>query len=415
MKIKIRRRYLFYVMSFSSAIIAALVSGFDSITQTYIQDPWSFGVACFILGVIVSFSFALILSIKIDGKTLGARSIDPTFNGIRLIKKQELGYQLIAGFGNAILTIGYFFLLSIMMGDVSVVLPFSQVVILYLVIIESLSDKDTPTMVEIQSAIIVTFGAILGSIALKGSIDLFALGIVFLVINPGWVLLSVYQRKLKMMKINDRPNDAINIRLWNVIFACLSTAVIVFIFDVFNKSNHLMDGLAASINQFALVGLIAVGTFFNFVFYIRALGIGKASVTQAVKSSVIIFSIPVSIVLGYFGFSDPFTTDPLMILLKIMGVVLMMLGIISFALTLTKAYVFIRMKPGYPIEETMKKLWKIKGVARVTAVAGHYDFIIKIRTRTLVKGYERILTKVQEVPGIKEYKWQSVLKEWEDI
>ena len=75
----------------------------------------------------------------------------------------------------------------------------------------------------------------------------------------------------------------------------------------------------------------------------------------------------------------------------------------------------IKMKPGYPIEKTMQKLWDIKGVNRVTAVAGDYDFIVKIRTRTLVKGYERILRKIESIEGIKQFRWQSVLKEWEDI
>ena len=93
----------------------------------------------------------------------------------------------------------------------------------------------------------------------------------------------------------------------------------------------------------------------------------------------------------------------------------MMLGISTFALTLTKAYIFIKMSPGHSIEDTMKRLWAIKGVNRVTVLAGPYDFIVKIHTRTIVKGYERILRKIQDVPGIKEYRWQSVLKEWEDI
>jgi len=415
MKIKIRKKYLFYVLAFTSAIIAALVSGIDAVTQIHITNPWSLGVSCFILGVIVSFIFSIILSIPFKGKSLGARSIDPTFRRIRLLKKEELIYHLLAGLGNATLTIGYFILLYIMGGDVSVVLPFSQVAILYLVIIESLSEKDTPTLVEVQSSLIVTFGAILGSISLTGKIDIFALGIVFLVVNPGWVLLSVFQRKLKMMRINDRPNDAINIRLWNVVFACLFTTIIVLAFDLFNGTSHFINGLKASLNSYLWVGLMAIGTFFNFVFYIRALGIGKASVTQAVKSSIIVFSIPVTILLGYFGIIEPFTTDPVMLLIKSIGIIIMMLGIISFALTLTKSYIFITMKTGYPIEETMKKLWAIKGVNRVTAVTGKYDFIIKVRTRTLVKGYERILRKVQEIPGIKEYRWQSVLKEWEDL
>ena len=93
----------------------------------------------------------------------------------------------------------------------------------------------------------------------------------------------------------------------------------------------------------------------------------------------------------------------------------MVLGIVSFALTLVKSYTFIKMKPGYPIDKIMQKLWDIKGVNRVCAVAGKYDFIVKIRTRTLVKGYENILKKIMSVEGIKEYKWLTVLKDWEDI
>ena len=359
--------------------------------------------------------FSLVLSIPYKGKSLGSQTIDPTFHRVRFLKKNEIVYQLIAGFGNALLTIGYFMLLSFMKGDVSVVLPFTQMVILYLVIIESLSEKDTPTLVEIQSAIIVTFGAMLGSISLSGNLNLVSLAIVFLVINPGWVLMSVYQRKLKLMKINDKPNDAINIRLWNVLFACLFTAIFILGYDLYSGTSYLLDSVSAIIDHGFWVVLIAIGSFFSFIFYIRALGIGKASVTQSVKATVIIFTIPVSIVLGYLGIIPGISTDPVMLLIKIMGITLMLLGILSYALTLTKSYVFITMLPGYDIEKTMQQLWNIKGVNRVTAVAGQYDFIIKIRTRTLIKGYERILRKVEIIPGINKFKWQSVLKEWEDI
>lgn len=414
MKIKIRKRYLFYVLAFTSAILAALLSGVDAFVQQFISNPWILGLSIFIIGFIVSLVFTLVFSIPYNGKSLGEQTIDPSFRRIRLLKKEEVLYHLLAGLGNAVLTTGYFVLLS-MLNDPSVVLPFAQVVILYLVIIESITEKDTPTLVEVQSAVIVTFGAVLGSISLSGSISLEALAIVFLVINPGWVLLSVYQRKLKTMKIAHRPNDALNIRLYNVMFACFFTIVFIWVYDSVNNTSTLIDSIAISFQYFWLFALIGTGTFFSFVVYIRALGIGKASVTQAVKSSVIIFSIPVSLVLGYLGIIAPFTTDPVLLLIKFIGMVLMILGIVSFALTLTKAYVFIKMKPGYPIEETMKQLWSIKGVNHVCAVAGPYDFIIKIRTRTLVKGYERILRKVESVKGIKEYKWQSVLKEWEDI
>ena len=32
-----------------------------------------------------------------------------------------------------------------------------------------------------------------------------------------------------------------------------------------------------------------------------------------------------------------------------------------------------------------------------------------------MKGYEQIIRKIEGIEAIKEYKWQSVLKEWENI
>ena len=101
--------------------------------------------------------------------------------------------------------------------------------------------------------------------------------------------------------------------------------------------------------------------------------------------------------------------------MKIIGITLVIFGIVSFALSLVKAYIFITVKPGYDIKETMKKLWNINGVTRVTAIAGKYDYIVKIRTRTLVTGYERIIRKINAIDAIKKYRWESVLKEWEKL
>lgn len=412
---KIRRKYLFYILAFSSAIIASFMAAIDAtIINIYIPDPLAFGISCFVVGTFISLLIVLIFSIPVKNKSLGARIIDPSFKRLRLLKKEEIKYHAIAGLGNSALTIGYFYLLSIL-GDPSAVLPFSQIVILYLVSIESITEKNIPTLSEVQSSVIVTFGAMLGSISLTGTITLESMAIVFLIISPAWVLLSVYQRKLKLMKIDNRPNDSLNIRFWNVVFACIFTAIIVAIYDVLMNSGHFFAGLTASIEHFDWVALTMAVTFFSFVFYIRALGIGKASVTQAVRASTVLFAIPFSIILSYLNIIPPFTTDPIMILLKIIGTILVILGIVSFALTLVKAYIFIKVKPGYSIDETLEKLWDIRGVTRATAVAGPYDFIVKIRTRTLMKGYEQIIRKIEGIEAIKEYKWQSVLKEWENI
>jgi len=413
---KIRRKYLFYALAFTSAIIAAAVSAIDAtISALYIPNPFSFVFSCFLVGTVISLMIVLVFSIPINkNESLGSKIIDPSFKRVRFVRKEELKLHVIAGVGNAVLTLGYLSLLSVL-GDPSAVLPFSQIVILYLIIIESVTEKNMPTLSEIQSSIIVTFGAILVSISLTGRISLEALVIVFLVINPAWVVFSIYQRKLKLLKIENRPNDSLNIRLWNVIFACIFTTALLISSDFFIGTGHLIEGITASIEHFDWVALTMGVTFFSYVFYIRALGIGKASVTQAVRASTVLFVIPFSLLVSYFNIIPPFSTDPVMILIKTIGTILVVLGIVSFALTLMKAYVFINVKSGYPIEETMKNLWKIHGVTRVTATAGKYDFIIKIRIRTLVKGYEKIIRNLEEIESIKKFKWESVLKEWEDI
>ena len=411
---KIRRKYLFYVLAFSSAIIAALNSGVDAtVSKLFVTDGWALGFATFAVGIPVTLFLGIILSLPLKGKSIGSRA-DPSFKRIRLLQREELFPQLAASLGNVLYTIGYF-ALFIIIEDPSVVLPFTQVVILYLVAIEAFNEKDMPTMIEFQSILIVTFGAILGSLSLSGNLNIESLLIVFFIINPGWVLLTIYQRKLKWLKINNQYNDAINIRLWNVFFSCILVTLIIFGYDWINGTHHLTAGISAVLTQFWWIAAISTGAFFALIFYIRALGIGKASVVQAVRSSTIIFSIPVSLFIASLGIIQPFSFDPVLLIIKIIGITIMMLGIISFALNLVKAYVFINVKPGYPIEETMKKLWSIRGVARVTATAGTYDFIIKIRTRTLVKGYEKIIRKIEDIEAIKEYKWESVLKEWEDI
>ena len=63
----------------------------------------------------------------------------------------------------------------------------------------------------------------------------------------------------------------------------------------------------------------------------------------------------------------------------------------------------------------MEEIWHIRGVVAVAALAGKHDMIAKVRIRTLGKGYERIIRRLEGIEGIEEFLWQSVLKEWEDI
>lgn len=409
------KKHLFFILAFASSFIAAIVAGLNAVLNAaFILDPFILGFAIFFVGLPVTLVLVILFSLPYKGKKLGNKLLDPSFHGIRLLTKPELKYHLLAGIGNSVFTMSYVFLFSLV-GDPSVVLPFIQVVIVYLIIVESFAEKNVPTLIEIQSAIIVTIGAVLGSLSLHGSINIESLIVVFALTNPGWVLFTIYQRKLKRLKIKDHPNDSLNIRFWNVIFSLGLISISILIYDVVTGATLFITSLSRSIQFFWPVSTVAIATFFSYALYIRALGIGKASVTQAIRASTIIFGIPISLFIAAFGFIQPFSLDPFLLLIKASGIILIILGILSFALTQIKAYLFITVKPGHSLEEMIQQLWNVKGVIRVAVVAGEYDFIVKVRTRTLVKGYEHILKRIQNIEGIKEFSWYSVLKDWEKI
>ena len=415
----IRKKYLFYILAITSSFITAAVTGIDSFVggrSAFKYDPWAFSFSLFFVGALVTFLISLFLSIKFKGKSVGAKILDPSFKQVRMVQKSEMKYHLVAGLMNAINTVGYCAIVSTVQ-DPSVILSFSQIVILYLLLMESITEKDVPTLVEVQSSVIVTFGAILASISLTGEFQWLPILIVFIVVNPTWAVFSIYQRKLKIMRIHNKPNDSINIRLWNVLFSCIFTAVILCIFDIFTNGSHLITALTTAINPyyFLLLALTMGTTFFAYILYIRSLGMGKASVSNALRASTIIFAIPFSIILLKLGVITNFSTDPVMLIIKVIGIVMIVMGIISFALTVVKAYIFIDVKSGHPLRETMQKLWNIRGVTHVTITTGKYDFVVKVSTRTLMKGYERIIKKIDEIDEVNKYRWASVLRDWEKI
>ncbi|MCD6473827.1 MAG: Lrp/AsnC ligand binding domain-containing protein [Thermoplasmata archaeon] len=411
---RLRKKYLFYVLALASAAIGAAGTTTDTYISMHVSNPWALCLSIFIVGVIVTFLLTSLLSIKVGGKAIGSR-IDPSFHGIRLIRKHEIKYQTIAGLANAITTLAYFYVIWSYNDPFTpaTILAFSQIVIMYLLVIESIAEKNAPTLAEVQSAIIVSFGAVLASLSLKGGINARGLAVVFLVLNPSWALFSLYQRKLKLLRINNCYNDAINIRFWNLVFTTFFTFIAIIAMGYVMHENLVKASLDA-LSYWNLLAISMTIAFFSYVFYIRALGLGKASVTQAVKSSTIVFSIPFSFWLASVVGGTIFESS-LHALIKSMGMAMVILGVISFALTEVKGYVFINAKTGHSIEELIQEIWKIKGIVSIAAVAGSYDIMAKVRIRSLGKGYERIVRALEEIKGIASFKWHSILKEWEEI
>ena len=399
-----RRKHLFYTLVLLSAFMGAITTSLDLvIVEEWVRDPLVYGNSLFIAGVIVCFFFALFLSVKVKGKNLG-QAFDPSFNRLRMIRRKELKYHIFSGLGNACSTLAYVSLFTFFT-DPSTVLPFYQIVILYLLIIESVSEKNSPTMAELQACITVTFGAIMVSLSL-GEINSSGLLIMFLVMNPASAVFSIYQRKLKSLRIDEKSNDSINIRFWNLVFTALFINVILF----FLAPNALWDTVLVLRSHFGIIGLNMFISTIAFILFIRSLGMAKASVVQAIRSSSLIFVIPISIALSQFS-----VANPTFLLIKIMGIVLVVMGILSFSLTEVKSFLLIKTKSGFSVKRTMENVWNIKGIESVAMVAGEYDLVARVRTRTLGKGYKEIVNRIEEIEGIEDFSWNSTLKEWENV
>lgn len=407
---KIRKKYLFYYLATISAIFVAASASFDTlISKKYIDDPWVLCLSFFIVGLTLTFFIIVCLSLPAFKKSLGVH-LDPSFKGVRLLRKDEVIYHITAGFGNAVNTIGYYFVVS-MLTDSSTVLAFSQLVILYMLAMESVAEKNAPTLAELQSALIVTCGAILASMSLAGGINVDALIVVFLVVNPGWVLFATYQRKLKLLRIEGKPNDSLNIRFYNLVFTTFFVLVILMVVN----SGLIVDSIRAIQSVPFLLLANTLMTFFSVVLFIRAMGIGKASTTQAVRTSSILFAIPFGIILAYLVPEISVAIDSSLLAIKAIGIVLVIMGVISYALTEVRAYIFIKIQSGYAIRDVQQAIWEIKGITNVSVVGGTYDIIAKARMRTLGKGYENIIRDLEEIHSIKKFEWQTILKEWEEI
>jgi DNA-binding Lrp family transcriptional regulator len=417
----LRKRHLFFTLVLISSFFAAVDGAIDSVIISdfsikYSSEkiPWLFSFSSFFVGLIITLIFCIIFSVRICGKSIGSRFLDPSFERLRLLDKSEILYHVLAGFGNAVTTVGYFAVLFILV-DPSMVFPFKQIVILYLLITECVVEKNTPTLIEIQSSMIVMFGAILSSLSFMGDINIKAILIMLIVVNPGLVFLSICQRKLMLLKIKEKPNDSINIRLWNLVFTFGFITLFLLIFDLYNGTSYIIEGVESSYVFFWPVALSMTVVLFSALAYIRSLRIGKPSVAQAIKATTILFSVPISFLLSMLIFI-PFPDSPTIWLIRVIGFILVILGIATFAFSEVKAFIFIKIDPKVKIKSILDDVGKIKGVETLSVIFGErYDIIANVRSRTLMKGYTQIIQKLEKTRGIKEFKFISILKEWEKV
>ena len=165
---RFRKKSTFYLLALASGIITSIyVVVDDYVIFEMITNPFVFGAFEMVVGFIVTFLVVLALHIPGKGRTrLGRKfnlgyKLDGNFQKLKLPTGKTAIYTLLAGIFATGATILYYYLMS--KNGSSVIMPFSQFVLIYLLIGDAISDREKPVIVEIQSIAMVAFGVIIAS------------------------------------------------------------------------------------------------------------------------------------------------------------------------------------------------------------------------------------------------------------
>ncbi|TFG99289.1 hypothetical protein E4H12_03235 [Candidatus Thorarchaeota archaeon] len=402
---------IFYTLAIGTGVMRTLSVAFDFVAINTIDiDPKIFGF----LSQWVSFSVTILIvafvSIRrtVEGRKqpLGY-NLDPDFDRLRLLPKKPMLYLLASGFFAGISTLSYYILIG--NADASSVLPYGQLVIVYLLMGDLLAEKDTPTIVEIQSIVSILFGALLIGSTPSG-FDIVSLIIVLGPMNISAAFVTYYQRKTKRYEI--RPGlrvDSLNMRVWSLLV--LNSVMTLLIIPIMPA-----DSLQVMIENFFPLLWMMIGSsvtiFLALIMYARALGKGSMSVVNSLSAISVVLGIPVTLIGNFIipgGFGN-IETDPFMWILTIFGIILVMMGILALQAADVRSIVLIKVKP--LVGDILPELFAVRGVEKASALAGRQDYLISIKSRTLAKTNTKILGRIQKIPGIDHIETLVVIRDY---
>ncbi|MFW9953442.1 MAG: Lrp/AsnC ligand binding domain-containing protein [Candidatus Thorarchaeota archaeon] len=402
---------VFYMLAIGSGVLRSFSVGFDIVAlNTVLSDPIVYGFMSQWVSFICTFAAVAILSIRVrmDGKRqpLGF-SLDPDFGRIGLLPKKPMTYIVLSGIFAGISTFSYYFIVGQM--DASTVLPYGQLVIIYLLMGDLWAEKDTPTIVELQCIISILIGVLLVGVQ-PGGFDVITLLIVLVPMNISSAFMTFYQRKTKRYEI--RPGlrvDSLNMRLWTlfVLNSVMSLLMIPLL---------PLNFVDIMYQHFSPLLLLMVGSsltaFFGLVMYIRALGRGSMAIVNSLASVSVILGIPMTLI-GNMLIPGAFGTisgDAFFAVLKVFGVLLVLVGVVSLQGTEVRSIVIIKVKP--LTGDILPELFEIKGVETASGLAGGYDYLLTIRSRSLGKTSTNILKKIHAIPEIYSVETMVALREY---
>ncbi|MHA1236172.1 MAG: Lrp/AsnC ligand binding domain-containing protein [Candidatus Hodarchaeales archaeon] len=408
------RKFTFFGVCLLSGFLRSLFVLVDSASVTFIPDPILFGVYTIVGGLIVTLLIWTVLAfVPISGKKRLGNLVDNNFRVKNLrLPFNAIRFILLASAFNALGLIIYLY--GVLQFDPSLMLPLMQFVVLYLMLTEFIASKDLPTVVEIQSIVMITLGAFIVTINPEMELDLFAVFLVLFPLNLFTGLMIFFQKKALHIKYPDGGSiDAITTRVWTVfglfIFYGLLSLPLMFFEDRFNQFflNFSTGMILASISM--------IITFFAAAFRLKGLSMGKTYIVNALVSISVVFSIPITLFAVIFFdpliFGGEVSLDPFLWILKSIGSILIFIGIVTMVLSEVRGYVLVKIKVGMPLDETMQDIQKINGVISVSSLFGEYDLIVYYRIRSIGKVLRLIIREIAQLPGVDQVSTQIILDE----
>ncbi|MEM2906863.1 MAG: EamA family transporter [Candidatus Odinarchaeota archaeon] len=405
------RKIKLIILPLISAVLTAVYVEMDKFLLTkFIPDPFAFSFISLWLGSIalIIFMFIMITPLK-RGQRLG-EYLDPNFRAIIIPKGGLLYWILIAAISGAVSTFTYFQIISL--SSPSLVIPFSKLIIVYLIVLESMSDRDAPTIIEVQSIILILTGIFLMAVG-DVAFNPLTIAIVLGPYNISGVVFTVALRNAKKRLYMNQRVDSLNIRLWVLLLNSVFTSIIFAPFIITPTGIGYLSTLTPTLVLLIIVDMMAAT--FASITYIRALGVAKMSIVNSILAFTVILGIPFTllgnaIIPGGFGTVN---LTGIYGMLTFIGASLIMVGIITIAITQVKGYLLIYLDGG--AEPILKKLMKVKGLTKVSAVSGEAMLIAELKIRSLGKAYRKIVTELEKITGIKTVRTLTSIKEWEKL
>lgn len=393
------RKVSYVTFALIASVFFVLYNVFDNINlHGPLKNFYSYSIVGGAIGIVVTFVLGLFIGKKIE----------PDFTGFRLLPKKAMLFALGAGIVGSCMTAVY--LLSSSLYDPSIITPLSQTSLIYLLLIDSLLiERTKPNLAEIESIIIIIIGSFLVTFT-ANQINLLAIPLLLVFYNLFLVCYVILRQK--GVRVNGV--DAVNFRLWVIIFLTIFLTIISSTISIVNGTfGNVIGMIISNFPQYlpcAILSMIFV--FFFFVFDLKALKIGKASVVQSLESLSIILAIPITLIASYFlpNIFGAIEWAFYSWTVKIYGAILILLGIIVVSLSESvRYYLIIKTDIGYE-DFVLSKLKKMREIESAELALNCIIFV-KVNVKTIGRMSNTISMKIKKIEHIKKITSMPILKE----